>query len=811
MKLTPMMQQYTQIKSKYRDAVLLFRLGDFYEAFFEDAHLVSKVLDLVLTHRQGAPMAGVPYHALNLYLRRLVQAGYKVAICDQLEDPATAKGLVKREVTRIVTPGTVLEDELLEQDSSNYLVGICKSARYTIAGVDVSTGESFVVSFDDLQLVVDFLESIKVSQILCEPILKKELETNINSVMIEPFSDWHMSEINLQRDVAEIFNISTVDHLELGEHLRVFGALVRYLRFTLMANDLFLKPPKILRDQSYVFLDASTVDHLGLFSKEKGKSLFDVLNLTKTSMGARLLKSWILQPLRDLGRITERFDRVEAFFNDKLLLNEIREYLHAVKDIQRIASRIRYKKASPRDLVALRSTLSVCPYIREVLLTNEYFSQIAQIDCHEELYEELTRALEENPSNTIGEGKVIKAGYDKELDDLRELVYHSEEFLKNFEIEEREKTNIPNLKVGYNSVFGYYIEVTKSHLSKVPDHYVRKQTLVNAERFITEQLKDFEERMLTAKDRLEKREKELYEKLCERVSERTDSIMKLADFLASVDVLSTLAYVAAQNGYVRPKFQFDGTVLLKNSRHPVVEKLVDSFVPNDLYMDRSKSFVILTGPNMSGKSTFIRQVALIALMAQMGSFVPAQEAVLPIFDRIFVKMGVRDDIASGKSTFLVEMNEVAKIIHQATKDSLVVLDEVGRGTSTFDGISIAWAVSEYIHNQIGCKCIFATHFTELTELAKMYDGIENKTIEVLENRSKVVFLHKVTDGVADKSYGIEVAAIAGLPEDVVQRAKEVLDVIATKSELEDKLRVVSSERFKKLKRKKVHPDQAALW
>lgn len=811
MKLTPMMQQYMQIKSKYKDAVLLFRLGDFYEAFFEDAQLVSKVLDLVLTHRQGAPMAGVPYHAVNVYLKKLVQAGYKVAICDQLEDPALAKGLVKREVTRIITPGTVLEDELLEQESNNYLVAICRLARYSVAGVDASTGESFAAAFDSLEATLDFLDSIRVSQILCDPSLRNDLDERFGNIMVEPLSDWHLSDINIEKDIAAALGVSSIDHLELGENLQTFAALIRYLRFTLMANDLFVKPPKILRDQSYVFLDPETIEHLGLLPGEKGKNLFDVLNFAKTPMGTRLLKSWIVQPLKDINKIEERLDKVEALINDQLLLNEVREYLGTVKDIQRIAGRIRYAKVSPKDLVALRHTLSVCPYIKEVLLSNESFSQMAQIDCLEDLRAKLDQAIEEDPSAVLGEGKVIKAGYDKELDDLRELVYHSQEFLIDFEKQERLRTNIPNLKVGYNTIFGYYIEVTRSHLSKIPKNYIRKQTLVNAERFVTEELKKFEERMLTAKEKLEKREKELYEKLCSELSGQIDSIVKLADFLAHVDVLSALAYAAMRYGYTRPKFQSDGRLCLRNSRHPVIERLVDDFVPNDLLMDQSRSFVILTGPNMSGKSTFIRQVALIALMAQIGSFVPAEEAVLPVFDRIFAKMGVRDDITSGKSTFLVEMNEVAKIIYQATKDSLVVLDEVGRGTSTFDGISIAWAVSEYIHNQIGCKCIFATHFTELTELARLYEGVENKTIQVIEDKSGVTFLHKVIEGVADKSYGIEVAAIAGLPRDIVQRAKEVLDVIATKSELEDKLRVVSSEKLKRLKRKKVHPDQSALW
>lgn len=811
MKLTPMMQQYMDIKSKYKDAILLFRLGDFYEAFFEDAEIVSKTLDLVLTHRQDAPMAGVPYHALNTYLKKLVQFGYKVAICDQVEDPSTAKGLVKREVTRIVTPGTVLEDDLLDQNSNNYLVAICRKSEYSVAGVDISTGESFVVSFKDFQSMIDFLGSVKVSQVLCEPDLRQDLEKNLADIMIESLADWHLDDALLEKDIAEVFKVSDIDHLELGSNLKVFGALVRYLRYTLMSPCTLVKPPRIIRDQMYVFLDPATIEHLSLVGGEKGKNLFDVLNHTKTSMGSRLLKNWILQPLRDLYEINKRLDKVQAFVEDSILLNEIREYLQAVRDIQRIANRINYGKASVKDLVALRSTLQVCPYIKEVLLTNEAFPEAAMVDCLHDICEILNDAIKEEPSSVIGEGKVIKEGYDEQLDQLRELVYHSQEFLNNFEQRERDRTGISNLRVGYNSVFGYYIEITKSHLSKIPPNYVRKQTLVNAERFITDELKEFEQKMLTAKENLERREKEIYDEICASLSSKVGLIIELAEFLAQIDVLSTLAYVAIRYGYTKPSFSNDGKLLLRNSRHPVVERLVDTFVPNDLEMDRTKNFIILTGPNMSGKSTFIRQVALVSIMAQMGSFVPADEAILPVFDRIFAKMGIRDDIASGKSTFLIEMNEVAKIVYQATGNSLILLDEVGRGTSTFDGISIAWAVSEYLQNQISCKCIFATHFTELTELAKMYDGIVNKTVQVIEEKNQVIFLHKVIDGIADRSYGIEVAGIAGLPGEIIQRAREVLDVIANKSELEDKLRVISSEKLKKLKKKKVHPNQAQLW
>lgn len=812
MKLTPMMEQYMKIKSKYKDAILLFRLGDFYEAFFDDAKIVSEKLDIVLTQRQGAPMAGVPYHALNSYLKRLVQLGYKVAICDQMEDPATAKGLVRREVTRIVTPGTLLEEELLDGNVNNYLVVVCKQGdRYVAAGADVSTGETFWTSLNDLDELCDLLKSIGTSQILYEPSLKGQLEDRFtNNIVLEPLQDWHLNLTNIDRDIAQALNVAIVDHLELSEGKLAFAALVRYIRYTLMSEQIFLKPPKTLRSNDYVFLDATTIEQLGLSVKDEQTSLFDVLNFTKTSMGARLLKQWLLQPLKNKNEIEWRLNKVEALVKDQLLLNELREYLAAVKDLQRILGRLEYNKATVKDLVHVRSTLSVCPAIKTAMQTNEAFGEMANLDCLEDLHDELDRALQEEPSMNVGEGNVIKTGYDAELDELRDLVFNAEDFLKQIEQRERVRTGISNLRIGYNEVFGYYIEITKSNLSRVPKEYIRKQTLVNSERFITEELKQLEEKILTAKEKLDKKEKELFSGLCSKVRENSARLAKLADVLSTLDVLCSLAMAAVRHNYVRPTFS-RAELVLKNSRHPIVETKVENFVPNDLVLDEKNSFVVLTGPNMSGKSTFVRQIGLIAVMAQMGSFVPAERAILPIFDRIFAKMGVRDDVVAGRSTFLTEMNEVAKIVYHATKDSLVLLDEVGRGTSTFDGISIAWAVSEYIHNKIGCKCVFATHFTELTELANLYEGILNKTVQVAEEGSTIVFLHKVVDGVADKVYGIEVAHIAGLPREIVDRAREVLETISEKSELENKLRVVSTERLRKIKRRKVHPDQSSLW
>jgi DNA mismatch repair protein MutS len=517
-------------------------------------------------------------------------------------------------------------------------------------------------------------------------------------------------------------------------------------------------------------------------------------------MGSRLLKKWILQPLKDVNEINERLDAVESFVEDQLVLNEIREYLRGIYDIERIIARLSYGKTSPKDLVSLRESLKIVPRINETLRTNEKLKRF-EIKELNDLAEFLDRALLDEPSSTVGEGKVIKEGFSKELDEYRDLLEHAEDRLKEFEYKERRRTGIQNLKVGYNQVFGYYIEVSKANLSKVPPDYERKQTLVNAERFITPELKEFEEKVLSAKERIEEIEKLIYQKVLEKAKSYLEDLEAIASNIAELDVLTTLAYDSTLYRYTRPKFSRD-KLYISGGRHPVVERFVEDFVPNDTYMDEKRRFAILTGPNMSGKSTYIRQVGVIAVMAQMGSFVPADEAIIPIFDRIFTRMGARDDISSGKSTFMVEMSEVSLILSRATKNSLVLLDEVGRGTSTFDGISIAWAVSEYIHNKLKAKTIFATHFTELTELASIYEGIVNLTIEVAEEKGTVKFLHRVVEGVADKSYGIEVAKLAGLPEEVVSRAKEVLDAIIEKSDLEKKLRVLDREKIERIKRRK---------
>ncbi len=802
-KLTPMMQQYMDLKERYKDAILLFRLGDFYETFFDDAKIVSRVLNIVLTKRQDAPMAGIPYHALDNYLKKLVDAGYKVAICDQVEDPSKAKGLVKREVTRIVTPGALVEDEFLSPETNNFMACIyCGGSSISTVLADVSTGDILVKDHENLSDALDFLKTMNVSQILCHEEIHLDISEKFPDTFIEKLEDWYFSKENVDKEIKETYGIEDIHHLELSEEGKVaLTSLLRYVKYAMMSSEVSLKKPKVLREKDVMFLDSVTVENLALVPGEKGKNLFDILNKARTALGARLLRKWMLNPLRDKEKIEERLDTVEIFKKDNLLLNEIREYLRIVCDVERILTRVKYRKVSPRDLANLRETLRILPSIIDSLKTNEEaWDKFKGMPLLNDLREFLERSLEEDPTGQPGDGKVIKKGFSKELDEYRDMLDRVEEKLQEFQEKERRRTGISSLKVGYNQVFGYYIEVSKANIEKVPEDYQRKQTLVNAERYVTPELKEFELKITSAKEKVEEIEKALFEEICEKVREKSGEIYELASNLAELDVFTTLAYDALLYNYTRPSFNTDGRIVLLRSRHPVVERFVKNFVPNDIVMDDDNRFVVLTGPNMSGKSTFIRQIGMIAVMAQMGSFVPAEKASLPIFDRIFTRMGARDDLPGGRSTFLVEMSEMALILFKATKDSLVLLDEVGRGTSTFDGISIAWAVSEYILEKIKCKTIFATHFTELTELANIYDSVLNKTIDVKEIKGKVIFLHKVIDGVADRSYGIEVAQIAGLPEAVVERAKEVLDVIAGKSNIEDRLRVVKKDKMRRVKK-----------
>lgn len=802
-----MMKQYKEIKSNYKDAILLFRLGDFYEAFFDDAKIVSKELQIVLTSRNGAPMAGIPHHSLDNYLKKLIRKGYKVAICDQVEDPKQAKGIVRREVTRVVTPGVVFEDTILEEHNNYILAMIEKSGKILTAQIDFSTGDFYVFELDSVESFIEHAQKISASQLLIPRSFQEKFEVYtklIQEMFLEYLDDWYYDKNNALEKVKNFYSISTTDSFGFEEdYIPLIGAILEYIELMQKTVVKSLKIPIKLSTSDYMVIDFSTIDNIDLIpvkGKEKAKTLFGVLDKCVTSMGSRLLKNWIVTPLLNLKEIEERLDFVEAFINDRILLNEIREYLKSVYDLERIITRVSLNRATVRDLVSLRETLRIIPYVQSALFTNPNLSKLGEALI---VLDNLTKLLEESigddPASQLGTGNVIKRGFSKELDEYVELLEHSEERIKEMEKIERQRTGISNLKIGYNKVFGYYIEVSKGNLSKVPDDYIRKQTLVNSERFITEELKAFETKVLHSREIVEELEKELFARICLEVQAYLRDIQSNAYALSKIDAITSLALCALENNYVRPSFS--DMIILKNSRHPIVEKFERDFIKNDLKMDSVNKFMILTGPNMSGKSTFIRQVALIAVMAQIGSFVPAEEAILPIFDRVFTRIGARDDVAGGKSTFLVEMSETALILRYATENSLVILDEVGRGTSTFDGISIAWAVSEYLYKVINPYVIFATHYTELTELSNLYEGIFNKTFLVKKSDEGIIFLHKLIDGVSERSYGIEVAKIAGIDDEIVERAKEILEIISKESQIDKRVKSIGDKELEELKRK----------
>ncbi len=805
--MTPMMKQYLEVKNNYKDCLVLFRLGDFYETFLDDAKLVSNELQIVLTSRNGVPMAGVPYHSINGYLKKLVDSGHKVAICDQTEDPALAKGLVKREVTRVVTPGTIVEDELLPEAENNYIIAIGKSGEFFIIVLaDVSTGEVIISEAEDLISLKDFIVASQPSQVLLRESLKdlKKEIAGVTSSMVELIEDWHFALSSGINYVKEFYSIVSIDHLELDDkQVEVLGALFKYLETINFSPLKHLSLPRILRKTDSMQLDASTVENLNLFRLERKGSLLEILDETITGMGKRRLRQWLLSPLTDRHKIDERLDVVQALYSDRHLLDELREYFHSVYDIERITSRLSTERITPRDLQSLRTSLAVLPYIKELISNETAFEGFCErFELFPDELELLRRSIVDEPSSSIGDGNVIRKGFDAQLDSLRDLLDNSVEKIRAIETSEKKSTGIPSLKVKFNKVFGYFLEVPKSQSGKVPESYTRKQTLVNSERYITPELKEFEDKILSANEKIQSLEKALFLCVCSQLMNSLQRLKDAAIVLSEIDALQSLSLVARKYNYCRPRFSVDGSARISNSRHPIVERFVPDFTPNDISMDSSENFFIVTGPNMSGKSTFIRQVALLSIMAQMGSFIPAKDAMLPIYDRVFTRIGARDELASGKSTFLVEMMETATILSKATEDSLVILDEVGRGTSTFDGISIAWAVSEFIYEAIGCHTIFATHFTELTELSSMYPGIKNKTARIVETEKGIIFLHKVINGVANSSHGIEVAKLAGVPETVLSRAKEILRVISKQSALDKAVRVLTAEDLREIRQSK---------
>lgn len=797
-KTTPLMEQYLSIKAQYQDMILLYRMGDFYETFYEDAKTISKVLGIALTKRShgktaDVPLAGFPYHALDTYLPKLVQAGHRVAICEQVEDPKLAKTVVKREVVEIITPGTALSEKLLDHKTSNYLAAVyLKQDRAGISYGDFSTGE-FYLSELDLENLVNYLQEISPREILLPANLYDSLQAMFDRKIPAVFTrldDWVFTYNFAYETLTTHFNTPNLKGFGAEEYplgIVAAGAILHYTKENFQ-NDLeHVRKLSVISPGDYMILDASTRRNLeithSILQHSKEGTLLSVIDRTITPMGGRLLRHMLTHPLITLERIQTRLDRVEVFVEDSQLRQKIRSYLENISDLERLLARIATGRAAPRDLVSLKHALTYIAPIRETLQKvsapplEYYRDNLADVN---DVVELIDRAIVDNPPQTLTEGGIIKEGYHEELDDLRTISREGKNWIVQLQQKEKEATGIPSLKIGYNKVFGYYFEVTKTHLDKVPEYFIRKQTLVNAERYITPELKEFEEKVLGAEEKMAKLEYELFQEIRQQVAGWGEVIQKNARLVAELDTLTALAEVAVRYHYVKPVVDDSDEIDIKGGRHPVVEQLLppdQPFIANDTRLDNHDTqIMIITGPNMSGKSTYLRQVGLIVLLAQIGSYVPAKSARIGMVDRIFTRVGASDSLAFGESTFMVEMLETANILNNATPRSLILLDEIGRGTSTFDGLSIAWAVSEYLHHhkQVAAKTLFATHYHELTELAMLYPRIKNFRVAVQEDEDRVVFLHKIEPGGMDNSYGIYVAQMAGLPRGVVERAREVL-------------------------------------
>lgn len=800
MALTPMMQQYVKTKEEYKDCILFYRLGDFYEMFFDDAITASKELEITLTGKdcgleERAPMCGIPYHAVDNYLNKLVSRGYKVAICEQLEDPKQAKGIVKRDVIRIVTPGTNLSMAALDETKNNYIMSVVYLAdTFGIAAADISTGDFLVTEVDTSRKLMDEICKYMPAEIICNEAFYFMSGVNLEDlsgrlgIAISSLDSWFFDDNLCTKAIREQFHVGSLEGLGLQDFpcgTIGTGALLQYLHETQKTGLSQLTNIICYTTGKYMLLDSSTRRNLELTEtlREKNKrgSLLWVLDKTKTAMGARMLRSYVEQPLIQKNDIEERLDAVDLLKKEAISREELREYLSPIYDLERLISRITFQSANPRDLIAFKQSLEMLPHIKYILdgLNCDLLNQIQDdLDSLEDLYTLVDESIMEEPPLAMKEGGIIKDGYNEEVDRLRSAKTDGKTWLAELEAEEREKTGIKNLKIKFNKVFGYYLEVTNSYKDLVPDYYFRKQTLANAERYSIPKLKELEDTILGAEEKLNGLEYELYSNVRNKIAAEVVRVQRTAKAIAGLDALCSLAFVAERNHYVRPKINEKGLIDIKSGRHPVVEKMIpnDLFIPNDTYLDDKKNRIsIITGPNMAGKSTYMRQTALIVLMAQIGSFVPADSAKIGITDRIFTRVGASDDLASGQSTFMVEMTEVANILRNATKNSLLILDEIGRGTSTFDGLSIAWAVVEYISNKrlLGAKTLFATHYHELTELEGKIDSVNNYCIAVKEKGDDIVFLRKIVKGGADKSYGVQVAKLAGVPDIVIGRAKEI--------------------------------------
>ena len=792
-KLSPMMKKYLETKDEYPDCILFYRLGDFYEMFFDDALLASRILDIALTGKacgleERAPMCGVPYHSASSYLTRLVEAGYKVAIGEQVEDPATAKGLVKREVVKIVTPGTLLEDDSLEKSSNNYLMAIyCQGHEVSIAYVDISTGElnASLLDLDKVKNEVakilprevlsnspDLLGSLGSLSDMANIYLNEDFDTSLleKTIITKQFEQSYLDQLGLDRDNLIMYSLAIV---------------LNYISKTQMMHESNLNTINIYQSGDYMVLDLFTRINLELTktirtSKKKG-SLLQVLDATSTPMGARMLKKHIEQPLINKDIIDHRLNITQEIKEDYILRDELKTSLSSIFDLERICAKIAYDRVSPKDLVNLKNSLEVLPYITDTISNSKAYvlkTFIEDLDCLSDIYMLIRDSIKDEPATGTKDGNIIREAYSDELDQLRDISNNGAFMIRDIEQREREKTGAKSLKIGYNKVFGYYIEITKASLLQIDidESYIRKQTLVNAERFITPELKEIEDKILNAEDKIKAMEYNFFKDICGQVYQKIDRIQIVAAKIAQLDLYISNAIIANRYNYTRPNINKNGVLTIEGGRHPVIEQIIgeENFINNDTDIGYDNMVNIITGPNMSGKSTYMRQVALITLMAHIGSFVPATYANIPIVDRIFTRVGASDDLAQGQSTFMVEMDEVSQILSNASSDSLIILDEIGRGTSTYDGISLAWSIVEYIYNKIGSKTLFATHYHELTDLEDKYTRIKNYSVAVQEDGDNIVFLRKIIEGAADKSYGIYVAKLAKLPDDVIARADQIL-------------------------------------
>lgn len=800
--MTPIRRQYIRIKQRYAEAVLLFRLGDFYETFDDDAALLANELDIVLTSRsmgkgERVPMAGIPAHALDSYLPRLIKKGHRVAICEQLTEPTHSKGIVERDVVRVVSPGTVLESSMLEQGVNNYLVALVVDDETAgLAYIDITTGE-FQVTELNVDGVKAELHRLSPAEILLPDSWNGDL--GLDQVAISTLDTGSFRTDSARSILLEHFGVQSLESFgcdEMTMGIGAAGAVLGYLQGSHKSVVTSVSSLSPYNTSTFMALDPQTRRNLELFKSGRwgtgDNSLLSVLDFTKTPMGSRVLRRWVGQPLLKLGDLQGRQDKVEFFFSDFASRERTRECLSHISDLERIVGRNLIGRATPRDLLALKQSLEAAVDLSNVLQETQTTS-IDRLDGllgnWEDLIVLICEAIEPDPQGGVGDGRVIRHGYSDDLDNVRAAASDARAFIAGLEQKERETTGIKSLKVGYNRVFGYYIEVSNSYLERVPERYVRRQTLVNGERFITTELKECESLVLNARERIQELEKGAYQQICGQVSENSKSMIILANGLAEIDAVASLAEAAFRHGYVRPDLSEDGPLEIKEGRHPIVEQMIPtgSFVPNDIYLNCDDvQLMLITGPNMSGKSTFIRQVGLIVLMAQIGSFVPAESASVGLVDRIFTRVGLQDDLATGQSTFMVEMVETAAILNQATKRSLIVLDEIGRGTSTYDGLSIAQAVAEYVHNHpsLGCKTLFATHYHELTELASVLPRVRNHTVAVSEDGKELLFLHRIIPGSADKSYGVHAAQLAGLPTSVIHRAWQILDHLEDSSKVQ---------------------------